>query len=125
MKKLFLNWDDVAELVDILCKKIDTTKYNGLFGVPRGGLIPAVMISHKTGLPLVNSIGDKILIIDDIVDTGETLKSINNNIACLHKKPHTITQPTFYANIVENTVWVVYPWELSNSSEIRDNTFNN
>jgi len=35
MKKVFLNWDDIESLVDILSENIETDKYKGLFGVPR------------------------------------------------------------------------------------------
>ena len=125
MKKVFLNWDDIEGLVDILSKNIETDKYKGLFGVPRGGLIPAVMISHRTGLKLVDKISDKILVVDDILDTGETLKNIKNDIVCLHKKPQTITEPIVYSELIDNDFWIVYPWELDDSEEKRDKTFGN
>lgn len=45
-----------------------------IFGIPRGGLVPAVRISYLTGLPLT---GDPNIfdtaIIDDCKDTGKTL----------------------------------------------------
>ena len=51
--KIHLSWDDVDKLVDILCEKIITELPNidSVFGLKRGGLIPAVMVSHKLGLP--------------------------------------------------------------------------
>ena len=51
--KIYLSWDDVQGLVDKLCEKIITELPNidSIYGIKRGGLIPAVMISHKLGLP--------------------------------------------------------------------------
>jgi len=83
------------------------------------------MISHRTGLKLVDKISDKILVVDDILDTGETLKNIKNDIVCLHKKPHTITEPIVYSELIDNDFWIVYPWELDDSEEKRDKTFGN
>ena len=51
--KIYLGWDDVNDLVNALCEKITTEcpTIDSVFGLKRGGLIPAVMISHKLGLP--------------------------------------------------------------------------
>ncbi len=79
--KIYLSWDDVNNLVDILCEKIITEKPNidSVFGLKRGGLIPAVMVSHKLGLPWSDVMLPNTLVIDDICDTGETLK---NTVGC-------------------------------------------
>jgi hypoxanthine phosphoribosyltransferase len=125
MKKLFLNWDVIENLVIDLSNKIDTSKYKGIFGVPRGGLIPAVLLSHRTEIKMVDYIDDTVLVVDDIVDTGETLKDITNDIVCLHKKFHSKKEPMLYGNLVDNDIWIVYPWELEDSKEKRDKTFGN
>ena len=45
-----------------------------VYGIPRGGLIVAVLVSHKLGIPLITSLrdmyGKKFLVVDDIVDTA-------------------------------------------------------
>jgi hypoxanthine phosphoribosyltransferase len=47
-QKIFLDWDEIDRLVDILCKKIVTELpfIDSVTGLARGGLIPAVMVSH-------------------------------------------------------------------------------
>jgi uncharacterized protein len=122
--KIYLSWDDVQELVSKLCEKIITEQPNidSVFGLKRGGLIPAVMVSHKLGLPWSDVMYPNTLVIDDIADTGKTLK---NTVGCytatLHYKPHTSCfKPTIYAELHEGDEWVIYPWERNDSEPIQD-----
>jgi hypoxanthine phosphoribosyltransferase len=122
--KIYLSWDDTINLVDKLCEKIITEQPNidSVFGLKRGGLIPAVMVSHKLGLPWSDVMLPNTLVIDDICDTGLTLKnSIGCNTAVLHYKPHTSCfRPNIYAIIHEGNEWIIYPWERKDSETIQD-----
>ena len=127
--KIYLSWDDVNELVDKLCEKIITELPNidSVFGLKRGGLIPAVMVSHKLGLPWSDVMLSNTLVIDDICDTGETLK---NTVGCytavLHHKPHTACYtPSICAVTHDGDEWLNYPWEMNNSKAIQDYKLNN
>lgn len=122
--KIYLSWDDVSQLVDTLCEKIITEVPNidSVFGIDRGGLIPAVMVSHKLNLPWSNVMLPNTLVIDDIADTGHTLK---NTVGCytatLHYKPHTSCyKPNIYATLHEGDEWIIYPWERKDSEQIQD-----
>ena len=62
------------------------------------------------------------LVIDDICDSGFTLK---NTVGCytavLHHKPHTACYtPNIHAKIHEGDEWLKYPWEMDNSKTIQD-----
>ena len=122
--KIYLSWDDVHGLVDTLCEKIitDLPNIDSVFGLKRGGLIPAVMISHKLGLSWADVMLPNTLVIDDIADTGETLKNcIGGYTAVLHYKPHTSCyKPNIYAQIHEGDEWIIYPWEKRDSEPIQD-----
>ncbi len=122
--KIYLSWDDVSQLVDTLCEKIITEIPNidSVFGIARGGLIPAVMISHQLGLPWSNVMLPNTLVIDDIVDTGHTLKNtVGCYTAALHYKPHTSCfKPNIYAKLHEGDEWIIYPWEKKDSKPIQD-----
>lgn len=89
------------------------TKFHSVYGIPRGGLVPAVYISHMLDIPLVHQPQPGVLIVDDIADTGKTLSMFRQgqgNIAtiCYHKQ--SIVKPDRY--IYEKTdEWVVFPWE--------------
>ncbi|MGE0207493.1 MAG: phosphoribosyltransferase, partial [Candidatus Babeliales bacterium] len=61
-----------------------------------------------------------ILIVDDLVDTGETMKFLIEalkdslpkttiKIATLYYKPTSCIKPDYY--IEETTNWIVFPWE--------------
>ena len=68
--KLFVSWSDVRTTINILCKKIITELPNvdSVIGLERGGLIPAVMVSHELNLPYSKVILPNTLVIDDICD---------------------------------------------------------
>ena len=129
MEKIYITWEEIEELVDLLCSQIVKSGYQitDIYGLQRGGLIPAVMISHKLGIPMTKgTISPTTLIVDDICDSGETFKEFhieypNVKFACLHFKPHTSDfRPNFFANGFYSDNWIVYPWERDDSDTIQD-----
>lgn len=115
----------------------ETFKYKTklIVGISRGGLVPAVMLSHKMGIPLEvvtvqlrdsdkNDVdysylskynNSDVLFVDDINDTGNTIELIqqfapNANFASIHKKESTKVRNAYYYEIVPEQ-WIVYPWE--------------
>ena len=122
--KIFLSWDDINQLVNTLCKKIiiEQPNIDSVFGLKRGGLIPTVMVSHKLGLPWSDVMLPNTLVIDDICDTGITLKNtVGVYTAVLHYKPHTsCCTPNIYAHEHTGDEWIIYPWEKKDSEPIQD-----
>ncbi len=120
--KVYLCWDDINILVEDLCNTIVSSgvQIKSVTGIQRGGLVPAVMISHKLNIPYVNRINKDTLVVDDICDTGETLKNkVAGFTATLHHKPTASFTPDFYAKEV-GSEWIVYPWERKDSEAIQD-----
>jgi len=126
--KVKLDWEEIERLVSIIAAKI-TLKPKGIqniYGCPRGGLIPAVLLSHKLGIPLItdeSKINVSTLIVDDICDTGDTFtklatKHITPNFAALHLRGGNLF-PCIYAAEVIND-WIVYPWEDERADAIQD-----
>lgn len=132
-KQKLVGWGEIDFLVNFLVKKLPKGKYKSVFGVPRGGLIPAVLLSHKLGIRLVDfqHINRDTLIVDDIADSGKTLKAIMDTK--WDRKPHTaviylcessIFEPKYFAAKKDPTIdWIVFPWETAMSSKY-DLTFN-
>ena len=122
MDRRYLNWNDIDRAINRIVASINSSeiKINAVGGLPRGGLIPAVMLSHRLGIPFVSqaqiqtTIGN-ILIVDDICDSGRTLKrfKFEENIytATLHWKQSSEYQPNYFWEIAYENEWIVYPWE--------------
>jgi uncharacterized protein len=86
-EKHYVSWNEIDELVNSLTQQISQSEIEieNIFGLQRGGLIPAVMVSHKLGIPMTKgTISPNTLIIDDICDSGVTfaifLKRIKKNM---------------------------------------------
>jgi hypoxanthine phosphoribosyltransferase len=123
--KVYLSWDEIESLINIISMHVPE-EIDSIMGLPRGGLIPAVMLSHQLNLPLVQKVTKNTLIVDDICDSGETFLEIwklhtFNKFACLHYKPHTSKfTPDIYAVEFTSDDWLVYPWERDDSDAIQD-----
>ena len=129
-RKNYISWSAIEIWVRTLVKQIQDSgeKFTNIYGLPRGGLIPAVMLSHQLGIPLVkspNEIYDSTLIVDDIFDSGDTLAPyiINGNAtAVLHYRELSLKpyKPRFIASTVKDGSWIVYPWEKRDSQPLQD-----
>ena len=129
MEKTFLSWTDIETAVESLAYQIRQSgeEIGAIVGLARGGLIPAVMLSHKLGIPLVSEDHEAegyLLIVDDICDTGNTLeyyvKYEGTLTATIHHKQAAIVKPDFYYSLVPQDKWIVYPWENKDSQTIQD-----
>lgn len=106
--------------IDKLIGHIDQQKqfYTGIYGVPRGGVPIAVLLSKALNLPLVDSedqISSKTLIVDDLVDSGRTKARFEeNDFAALYVKPHS-PSPSFYVEVLDD--WIEFPYEATEQDE--------
>ena len=147
MDKEYYSIDNLNEDILSLISQVRSAnlKIDVILSVNRGGCIPGVYLSHGLKLPHKvidlqlrdgknipnsNSVKNlkinskKILIIDDINDTGSTFihlnRIINNNntkkyFACLINNIGSKFQVEFYGrsiNKVEKPSWYVFPWEI-------------
>lgn len=119
--KQFLNWGDIEEYIEEVNTFYKNKKITGVYGLPRGGLILAVMLSHKMNIPLLMAPVEDCIIIDDICDSGESLLHYYRNSSGDKKNKYHITtmfyryndlvEPEFYY-IRNEKDWIVYPWEV-------------
>ncbi|MEM3426770.1 MAG: hypothetical protein QW212_00720 [Nitrososphaerales archaeon] len=109
----YFTWQDFAQAARYLTYVLSSFRshIDGIYGIPRGGLVLAVALSHSLKLPLRDSVSSATLVVDDICDTGTTLKPYTSNLtATIHYKPGARVCPTvFYA--YKGEAWIVYPWE--------------
>jgi len=144
VKQLLLGWTNVDKAVKTLASSIKRGFSPDLIvGVARGGLIPAVWLSHLLGdkplrfihvkyykgmdlrkkkpelLADVGRLKGKVLVVDDVADTGTTLEFVAKHIkrkgakdvkvATIAMKPHSTFKPDFF--VFETDKWIVFPWE--------------
>lgn len=132
MKKRFLDWQFIEDAIERLASNIQKSgfEYQAVSGLPRGGLVPAVMLSHRLGIPFFSKDDgsfdfDNILIVDDICDSGKTLEQFkrykeNVKTVTIHYKLSACYEPDFWFWLANEDEWLVYPWENENSETIQD-----
>jgi hypoxanthine phosphoribosyltransferase len=125
MTKKYYSWEEIDECMEMLSLDImkSGVNFNKIYGIQRGGLIPAVMLSHILNTPISDIIDSYTLVVDDICDTGETLKFYSEQkcpTATIHYKRSAIIEPTFWREIAEEDIWYCYPWERKDSKTIAD-----
>ncbi len=130
MNKLYVSWEYIEKAAIAIAKYAIENDIQYITGIPRGGLIPATLISHYSNIPFkeflsVDSNPSRVLLIDDISDTGDTLKQITDQLkyktATIHYKLTSKFTPDFYYEVAEENIWQCYPWELKESKTKKDN----
>lgn len=120
--KEYITWEFIMDYINSIIEKTKNKKFSGVYGLPRGGLILAVLLSHKLDIPLLMAPTKNCIIIDDILDSGESLlhymkNSSNPNnsnnyyiTTMFFKKNYLNLKPDYYFLEKENK-WIVFPWE--------------
>lgn len=150
MVKDFISYEQVVSLVDSVIGRVkaENIQYDYVVGFGRGGLIPATLFAYKLDIPVLcfavasytgnqqgefrvhqeinfDSLapGTKILVIDDICDTGDTFrffKSMNKpnvgtiKYAALFAKQSSESIIDYYGMLADANTWLVFPWEVDN-----------
>lgn len=119
--KHFISYTTFGIMMTQVCDRIKETivleECTGVYGQARGGLPLAVHLSHKLNLRFLDKPLPGCIVIDDIADSGETLKKITEGIDCLltvtlHWKEKSIIKPDIYITEAPEETWIVYPWEI-------------
>ena len=143
-----ITWDEAYQLSRRLARQIKSSGFRPdlVVAIGRGGYVPArivcdfllhslltsIKVEHwdiaackrpeaAVRFPLAVDIrGQSILIIDDITDTGDTLRATLDYLKELggkemktgvlqHKVTSTV-EPDFYADLIKEWRWIIYPW---------------
>ena len=152
MKNVYVSWQDVESMTQHILQQMhqDQWQPDYVVGITRGGLVPANLISQYLGCTMHTlkvslrgaepdcesnfwmaedaDRGRRILIVDDINDSGETLnwrredwgQSVrwgdNVRVAVLYDNESSASQhtPDYSAqdiNKAQDPQWIVFPWE--------------
>ena len=113
--------------------------FKGIIGVARGGLVPAAIVARELNIRLVDTLcictyqgreqtggeevlkavegdGDGWLVVDDLVDTGNTATIIRNmlpkaHFATLYSKPAGKPLVNTFITEVSQDTWILFPWD--------------
>ena len=143
--KLWYDWKEMRRDVNTLCREVVLDKFDPcvIVGLSRGGLTPGVMMSHwmkKPFKPIKTALRDnpewedylprptdkRVLIVDDVCDSGETFHKIREYInerkengvdvrfATLWWNNECNFEPHYYVNEIakdSTKTWIMFPWE--------------
>ncbi|BFI75128.1 phosphoribosyltransferase [Sulfurisphaera ohwakuensis] len=145
-----VKWEEVVDWSTQLAEKIKESKYDPdiIIAIARGGLVPARIVADVLGVIDILSIkiehwvetashtpeakvkypfkvdlqGKKVLIIDDITDTGDSVelakKYVKENFGPIEIRTATMQiieasakiKPDYYAMVIKDWYWFMYPW---------------
>ena len=152
MKKL--SWEDIEKITDELADNIKARRFKPdyIIGITTGGLIPLYFLAKKldidniltvsassyekdkqkelkiTYLPEINLTGKNLLLIDEIAETGSSLKGVSDLVISKYQPSALKTAtlcvnkdkckfyPDFYG-IIDEDEWIVFPWEKEDFPE--------
>ena len=147
MEYLPFSWEDAEKANASLTEKINSSGFTPdiIIAISRGGLVPSRLLSDSLNVPVLYTIrisfyssvgtrmekpevtqplsvditGKKLLIVDDISDSGRSLELAEQYLtplnpaeirtATIHYKPGSIFKPDFF--IFTTKAWIIYPWE--------------
>ena len=131
--------------------------FEAIVCITRGGLVPAAIVARELGIRLIETVcvssydhtrqgdlkvlkevaaavvasgggkGSGVLIVDDLVDTGQTAKVVRAllpraHFATVYAKPMGRPQVDTYITEVSQDTWIYFPWDtgLAFQPPIRD-----
>lgn len=115
VKRQKYSWDDFEKDIPKLVVRIKKLKkqFNGIYAIPRGGLVLAVKLSNIFDLPIVlGGVTEKTLVVDDVSDTGSMLAPLKERgatIVTIFYKPWSKVVPDIWLRKTEN--YIDFPWE--------------
>ena len=147
------SWNQIYSLLLELAEAVRKSRFKPevIVGVSRGGWIPArimsdllenpklvnVAIEYYVGIaetkhepmltqPVSLPVKDKkVLVVDDVADTGESLKLVKAHIkkqgaseiriATIYYKPRSVTVPYYYRK--KTSSWIIFPWDRKEAAK--------
>ncbi len=139
--KIFaVSWDEIQRDCRALAWRLqELGPFASLVVVTRGGLVPAAIVSRVLNIRYIDTVclesyaadraqsgvetikgidhdGEGMLILDDLVDTGETAKVIRQmlpkaHFATVYAKPKGKPLVDTFITEVSQDTWIHFPWE--------------
>ncbi|MGH7089523.1 MAG: xanthine phosphoribosyltransferase [Stellaceae bacterium] len=135
-----ITWDELHRHAKALAwRLLELGPWQGIVAVTRGGLVPAAIVARELDIRLVDTVciasyedrskgavtvlkrisgdGTGYLIIDDLVDTGETARAVREmlpraHFASVYAKPAGRPAVDTYVTEVSQDTWILFPWDI-------------
>jgi xanthine phosphoribosyltransferase len=144
-KNFLVSWEEMHRngkaLAWRLLDKGPDGGWKGIIGVTRGGLVPACIVARELDIKMVETLcissydhkdqrsanilklaegagdGTGWIVVDDLVDTGNTFKIAREKLpkahyACLYAKPQGAATCDTYITEVSQDTWIHFPWDM-------------
>lgn len=110
--------DVLSRIFEVPLGILATSSYREAFGTQQGDLDIAPFITMTRG-----SLSGRVLLVDDMVDTGHTLVRVRDHLArqfpavtelktaVLWWKGHSVVDPDFYVQKLDSNPWIHQPFE--------------
>jgi len=144
-KGFHVSWDQLHRDAKALAWRLDgDTPWRAIIAITRGGMVPACIVARELDIRVVDTIsvksyshqeqtdaqvlkspdadligdGEGVLIVDDLVDTGTTLKLVRSlypkaHIATVYAKPAGRNMVQTFITEVSQDTWIFFPWDLT------------
>jgi len=117
--KVVLTHEQVRARVSQLADFCNTHSLLNLFPIPRGGIpVAYLMLGENRMFNLVNDPNEADVFLDDIIDSGETMKKWCDDYP---DKPFLALVDKLDITDELKDSWVVFPWEVNEGGSIEDN----
>ena len=142
-KNFPVTWEELHRNAKALAWRLNSLgDFKGIIAVTRGGLVPAAVVARELEIRMIDTIcissyeGDKQedlnvikdvkldndgegwLIIDDLVDTGDTARAVRKmlskaHFATVYAKPAGRPLVDTYITEVSQDTWIFFPWDMA------------
>lgn len=109
-----IDWKQLEELCLELSIYIKP-KYDSLYPIAKNGLYIAYFLEKMTNIPIRFELSKNSLIIDDIIDSGRTLKPYTQDKAVIYAKNGNHKKVNYFVEKTDK--YIVFPWEKDNDIE--------
>jgi len=108
-----LRWQEFDRAVERLARIGGGRPNSGIHGIPRGGLVLAVALSHRLELPLLSEPQPGCLVVDDVFETGRTLAPYRDLEEATLLVWISKAEPLWWqaVEVDPSPDWIVFPWE--------------
>lgn len=142
-----VSWDQFHRDARALAWRLSSRKgeWDCIVSITRGGLVPAAIVSRELDIRVIETVsiasyhdynnqgeikvlkpvadnllvdgGERVLIVDDLTDTGKTAQVVRDmmpkaHFATVYAKPKGVPLVDSFVTEVSQDTWIYFPWDM-------------